>query len=285
MSSVLLVGASSYIASHFRLKYSSCSSFVIVSATSSPQSFTDLILNLAEPSSFDNLLKYSSFDFALIFSSITKIRDCENTPSFSRFVNYESTSLLISRLIESGTRVVFLSSSAVFSNASIDHYEDSVVEPETTYGRLKLMVESEFLSSSFFHAARLTKVISPIDFVGSSLLKLRHFTPVEAFNDVFVAPLSIVDAVEHLGSVLASYAPGISHLTTDKYIDYFNLIKKLAFLCGLDSTLVTPSDISFTSTVSNSLRQSNPVLYASKSSSKSIDLLSSLENIARQFIS
>lgn len=261
---ILIVGSKSKIAKAF------CQYERDLRITTASRSIygSDLYLDLADNPLLPPDLNVET---AIIFSSVTNINYCESFRSYATRVNISGTLSLISSLLDKGIKVIFLSSSAVFSNSSDDHYELSPKSPDSFYGLTKHVIEEVFASHPLFHCSRLTKVISPCDFVYQSILKIYQGCEVQALVDFFLAPLSMQTTVAHLSMLVSNFLPGVSHLSPNSSISYFELLLNICHILNLDYSLLERAH-------SNGVHSFNPRFptLSARHSSSSICLLHSI---------
>ena len=185
--SKLIIGSNSWLARNF---IASCGTTInLVSMCRSPNSPEELYLDLSNFNSTPPIPK--GVTHAVFFAGISSIVECQDYQESSRLVNYTNTCKLIAQLNAMGIRCLFLSSSTVFSNSSIDHFEYSETLPDTFYGQLKLDSEQVILQSPLNTVLRLTKILS----CSSALLTqwstdLLSGKQVSAFSDLFLSPVS-----------------------------------------------------------------------------------------------
>lgn len=159
---------------------------------------------------------------------------CEKNPQLAELVNLKSTKIIAKYFLESGSRVIYLSSSAVFGSSGQFKNEADLVEPNTLYGLLKSKVENELLTiSANFRCSsvaivRLTKVFHMenelyLKWRKNSLIK----KPIEAYMNLHVCPISIEYVVETLLKIKDKKENKIFHLSGKELITYYNFAKKL----------------------------------------------------------
>jgi dTDP-4-dehydrorhamnose reductase len=187
-----------------------------------------VFLNLAEPViCVDHL---PDVDVAIICAAISSFADCRTRPDLARQVNVISTSLLARQLMDRGTFVVRLSSSAVFDCLAPHVLADQEPNPRSVYGRLQADAEAVMLGLGINGGIlRLTKVITP----DSSLIKewvrlLLKGQSIEAFTDHTLCPLSLPSAIEAATAVLRSRQGGIFQVSGSRDISYAELARHLA---------------------------------------------------------
>ena len=180
-------------------------------------------------------------DIAFFCAAITGFAACRANEALARQVNVTAPILLARRLVAAGTRVVLLSTSAVFDWRS-PHVQASCPPcPVTVYGKLKSEAETAF--SAFGAAAsilRLTKVLTPTDRLFNNWIDdLRQERSVTAFSDHHMAPVTLNDAVAALLAISRSSESGIFQISGAHDVSYYEAALHLASRLGVERHLVT----------------------------------------------
>jgi dTDP-4-dehydrorhamnose reductase len=165
---------------------------------------------------------------------------CERDPAGTHRVHVDAVAELAHRATAAGSRVVLLSSSHVFDGTQPVARALDPRRPQTAYGRQKAAAEIAVLDRPGAAVLRCSKIIGPGDARltawRSALLAGR---PVEAFDDLFVAPLSLEDAVTALVSIGEACRPGIFQLSGPGEGTYFSIAMAVAAHLGVDASLIT----------------------------------------------
>ena len=99
-------------------------------------------------------------DFLVVCSSINELEDCQNNPTRSYVVNVGGLEKAIKKYSSSRTKILFLSSSHVFSGNKPYYVEDETPDPQTVLGEHKVLGEKMVLGCGGL-VIRATKVINP----------------------------------------------------------------------------------------------------------------------------
>ncbi|MGE4167832.1 MAG: WbuC family cupin fold metalloprotein [Xanthobacteraceae bacterium] len=207
--------------------------------------------NLASPERFyfdildfpDDWAPPAGVDAACIFVSVARLLDCANDPMASARVNIEQTLRLIDRLTASGIYVLFLSSNQVFDGQSVAVAPTASPRPVSEYGRQKAATERAIFERMAKGAPlgilRLSKVISPnFPLIQDWIDTLAHGKPIQAFNDMTLAPVpdSLVSAA--IEGLLKSKSTGVFQLSGPRDVTYFDIGCYIAKELGADPKLV-----------------------------------------------
>jgi dTDP-4-dehydrorhamnose reductase len=175
-------------------------------------------------------------DIAFFCASITSFAACRENETLARQINVTGPASLARRLVAAGTRVVFLSSSAVFDWRTPHVKADCPPCPVTIYGKLKAEAEAAF--SAFGVAAsilRLTKVLAPEDKLFNGWMDaLIQKSTITAFSDYHMAPITLEDAVKTLIAISDSSQGGVFQVSGARDTSYYEAALHLASRLGAD---------------------------------------------------
>jgi dTDP-4-dehydrorhamnose reductase len=194
---------------------------------SAPAGSSAIHLDLAS-FEIDKLLPGS--DIAFFCAAITGFAACRMNESLARQVNVTSPLLLARRLVAAGTRVILLSTSAVFDWRSPRVQASCPPCPVTVYGKLKAEAEAAF--SAFGAAAsilRLTKVLTPTDILFNNWIEdLGQERSVMAFSDHHMAPVTLNDTIAALLAISRSSESGVFQISAKHDVSYYEAALHLA---------------------------------------------------------
>ena len=179
---------------------------------------------------------------AFLCAAVTSTKACADDPQGTRKINVDNTARLAERLLRSGTRVVFLSTNAVFDGTRAYERPDAQVCPKVEYGRQKADAERMILGMGLGAAVvRLTKVVSgSTPLVSAWASALRNGRAIQPFSDLPVCPLSLGHAVEAMLAIAQAELDGVFHLSGARDITYAEFALALAQSIGADPRLIQP---------------------------------------------
>lgn len=182
------------------------------------------------------------FDVAFICTGVCQLSTCEDDPVLTRMVNVTRTIELIQLLSQRGTFIVYLSSNQVFSGSEPWVPVTANYKPINEYGRQKVNIE-KWIKTNCKHWAivRLTKVIPPkMPLLQDWSQKLMLNLPIEAFNDMMLAPVTLRQVIAVLLKIGQTKKEGYYHVSGIEDVSYFDLAKYLAKYLGQSEDLVKP---------------------------------------------
>lgn len=179
-------------------------------------------------------------EVAIFCAAISRFADCRENPDLAHRVNVSAPVALAQRLVERGSRVVYVSTNAVFDGLVPLIPGSRPPNPISIYGCLKAEAEACFLGLG--HRAsvlRLTKVLEPANpLFNGWLTSLAVGQPIKAISDLSLAPVSVPRAVAALIAVAGSEEGGIFQASAKHDIGYADAARQLAALAGADEALV-----------------------------------------------
>jgi dTDP-4-dehydrorhamnose reductase len=194
-----------------------------------------LKLDLANPDHLPNTLP--KVDVAIFCAAMAKFADCRSMPALAKRVNVESVSKLSTKLVGEGSRVILLSTSAVFDGKTPFRNAADQVSPNSEYGKLKAAAEAEVLKlGKLATVFRLTKIVSaqtPLFVDWKEMLAKGE--NIQAFGDLFFSPLLAEHVVDALEAVIVAQEGGIFQISGAEDISYFEAANWLAQHWGASS--------------------------------------------------
>lgn len=214
-------------------------SFKNSSSSTEPNRDT-LHLDLAFPDEADPRIYADPPAVAVICAAMTKVELCRDQPESTARVNVAGTKSVCLKLAERGTRIVFLSTNQVFDGLHPFMAPDAVVSPFSEYGRQKAEVEQFLASSSIPYAVvRLSKVLmdKPPN-LQRWIDALKASKSVDAFTDLFWAPVPLCFATATLAAVCQSEQVGIFQVSAKQESSYAETAYRVARAVNADRSLV-----------------------------------------------
>lgn len=179
-------------------------------------------------------------DIAFFCAAIVSYAECRANQALARRVNVTSPATLARRLASAGTRVVLLSTSAVFNGREPRVPADRSPCPTTAYGEFAAEAEKEF--SALGEAAavvRLTKLITPDAKRFTNWIDaLSRHQAVVAFSDHHMSPIASDDVTSALLAITDQSASGICQISGATDISYYEAVCHIAARLGVDPALV-----------------------------------------------
>jgi dTDP-4-dehydrorhamnose reductase len=179
-------------------------------------------------------------DVAVICASFNGFAQCRRDPVQARQVNAVAPEILTRRLRKDGTRVIYLSSSAVF-DFQVPHIKASAPTcARTVYGAVKAEGEQRVLAhGQGTTVIRFAKILS----AGMPLFKgwqdaLGAGKTVDAFADAHFSPISLDFAIEAVVAIAKADEDGIYQVSAASDISYAAAARHFANRLGVSQSLV-----------------------------------------------
>jgi len=194
-----------------------------------------LHLDLTKP---DDFAMPSGVEMTVVCAGMGDIAACDRSPAETACINVDGTVQIAKRAAESGSRVVALSSSLVFSGQGAKPRADDPVSPCCEYGRQKAAMESE-LAGKDCAIVRLTKVVETLRPRFSGWLdELKKGGSVRASAKLCFSPIALGETVNALCGLMEKFQPGIFHISGDESFSYHDAVVRVAEKAGASLELV-----------------------------------------------
>ncbi|TAK76562.1 MAG: NAD-dependent epimerase/dehydratase family protein [Gammaproteobacteria bacterium] len=189
-----------------------------------PGKQTIFYLNLMdEPASW--VLPDVHFDVVYLCAGICKMADCENDPATAYKINVDGMSSLAHYFSLQGSFIVYLSTNQVFSGQTPHTLPEEAYGPQNEYGRQKAQAEQSIKAACPSSAiVRLTKVVEPnMALVKNWIHQLEQHQPIEAFQDMMLAPVTLKQVIDVLISVGQKKQGGYYHVSGAQDVSYYDV--------------------------------------------------------------
>jgi dTDP-4-dehydrorhamnose reductase len=218
---ILIVGSSGPISSGLAARYAN-RAIVVGRGPCADQHF-DL-----EDSNTFGLLSGMQARHAVFLSAFTGFKPCEDDPYRAFRTNVRQTSEAIAILNAKRIPVTFLSSSAVFGKQDREKDEQTPAHSENIYGITKRLAERDILSNARNSVVRLTKLCDKnLPVFRRWRESVRAGNKIVALKALRLAPLPLSVVIDHLEKIIEQRVVGVTHLTSDKDLSYYELAEAL----------------------------------------------------------
>lgn len=158
------------------------------------------------------------------------VGEAAQNPKYTHLVNVLGNQKLIEKLKHSGTNVVFLSTSLVFSGS--DTSAGAPLSPCCVYGGQKAAVEAglDVRRDVVVRMTKLGETLRPR--LSQWAAMLRSGGQVAAAGHLRVAPVLLEDVVEGLAGLARDFQPGIYQMSARQDYSYRELAETLAMQTG-----------------------------------------------------
>ncbi len=163
-------------------------------------------LDLNCPETFDYSI-LQDVDQVIFTAAVSGPDQCAAEYKSCWHINVEGTGYFIKKAIEHNCRALFFSSDAVYGNYSVGACtEESIVDANTPYGRMKMAIEKKFSNEPLFKAIRLSYVVSASDrFVSYCLKCLREGKRAEIYHPFYRNCILIEDVIQVINWLIKNW--------------------------------------------------------------------------------
>lgn len=183
-----------------------------------------------------------SIQISFVCAGVTVLKDCERNPSETSRVNVDNTLSLIQRLLDIGSKVVYLSTVAVLDGNNVST-SDELKQPSCEYSRQKAEIEKTLFKWDDDRIAllRITKVLSPqMNLINEWIKDLKNGVVIHPFSDLVISPVSLDYVANVLVQIAVSDLSGLFQVSGDRDISYADIAIYIADKLEVDKNLVQP---------------------------------------------
>jgi len=209
---------------------------------------TCLQADLTEPQMWPDLLRAARPDAVIHCAALTDVDVCEANPERAERLNAEVPAGLAQACARVGTRLVHISTDAVFDGDQGAYAEDDAAWPINVYGATKLRAEQAVLAALPMAIVLRTNLFGwnaqpKQSLTEWFLYKLRRAEPSIGFTDVHVTPLAADDLAAWILRLLASNVSGVLHVAGRESMSKYDIGCRVAETFGLDARLIRPGSV------------------------------------------
>ncbi len=197
--------------------------------------------------SYDTLMNWAKPDVIIHCAAITNVDYCEQNPEQAMAVNAES----VNKFLKYGSysRLIFISSDAVFPDGIHLASEKEQTSPKNVYGESKEAGENYIKEVSGAHLVIRTTIVgkninpSKRGFVEWIVNSVKDGKEITLFDDVLFTPITIWHLANELEWILGSDISGIVHIVGEEPISKYDFGRKICEGLWLDTSLIKKGSI------------------------------------------
>lgn len=192
--------------------------------------------------SYDALMNWAKPDVIIHCAAITNVDYCEDNPEQAMAVNAESVNKFLK--YGSDTRLIFISSDAVFPDGIHMAMEKDQISPENVYGKTKETGEKYIKDALGDHVAIRTTIVgkninpSYQGFVEWIVNSIKNGKEIILFEDVLFTPITTWHLANEIDCIMRSNISGIVHVAGGEPISKYDFGKKICEGLELDTKLI-----------------------------------------------
>ncbi len=203
---------------------------------------------LTSPQECERVVRRFRPDVCIHCAALADIDCCEFDRQSAYRDNIEVTRFLTDALLEQKSKLVFISTDAVYSGEGGNFREDDPVRPLNYYAETKLQAEGEaarcphalIVRTSFFGWSLKQGKASLTEWAFNELSAGRN---IRGFTDIITSSLYTFDLANILSRAIAKDLAGIFNFASANSISKYDLFRLVARLFGLDENLIEPVSV------------------------------------------
>lgn len=211
-----------------------------------------------EKDEFNILRDWTTPDIIIHCGALTNLEECEKNPKKA----FEVNSLSVKNFLEifPNSKMIFISSDAVFPDIFPPPKENSTKAPLNVYGKSKDIAE-EFLSKRHHLIIRTTIVglninVSKQSFTEWIINSVRKNISINLFEDVYFNPITIWDLGKQIEKLIDIKCTGIFHIASKDSMTKYDFAIKLCKALNLNEKIIKSTRLAnFNSAVKRSRNQ------------------------------
>jgi len=204
-------------------------------------------LDIKDRSNTVKTLKKIQPDLVIIATALANVDLCETNPSLAELINVEGTRNIVDGCKMINSKIVFISTSAVFNGKKHEYYENDKPQPTNIYGLTKLQGEKiiqesdlEFLilrtDQPYCWKEKWQHTNSVIRVIDNLKKNLRFKEIVDWYN----MPTYVPDFINATKELIRKDLGGIFHLVGPDFISRYEWSQKVADIFHLKKELIKP---------------------------------------------
>ncbi len=201
---------------------------------------------------FQAVMEWARPDVVIHAAGIGNVDFAEHNHSLARKINVAGTKNIIAACRRNNSRLIYISTNAVFDGKKPPYAEDSERLPVNYYGRLK--VEAEDLVSNSGLKYSIVRAIlmygwhfqnSRYNPVTNWLRLLCEGKTIKVVNDRYSQPLFAEDCAKVIWKIVDAERTGIYHVSGADHVSLYEFAVKTAEIFGFSKKLIKPVPSSY----------------------------------------
>ncbi len=212
-----------------------------------PLPFQILAADVTDQKQIQAIFEWAKPDVVIHTAAIGSVDFAERNRELTRKVNVGGTEVVAALCQIFKSRLIYISSNAVFDGCTPFYSETAPVNPINYYGQLKVEAENIVRESNTPWA-----IVRPILMYGWPyqgerdnpvvwwVRSLREGTPLNVVDNVFNKPLPAWSCAEVIWEVIRQQRNGIYHAAGRDHLSLYQFALQVADVFDLDARLITP---------------------------------------------
>lgn len=209
--------------------------------------FPILAADVTDRMQMQSVFEWAKPDVVIHTAAIGSVDFAERNREQTRKVNVGGTEVVAALCQIFKSRLIYISSNAVFDGRTPFYSETASVNPINYYGQLKVEAENIVRDSSIPWA-----IVRPILMYGWPyqgerdnpvvwwVRSLEDGKPIKVVDNVFTKPLPAWSCAEVVWELICQHRPGIYHAAGRDHLSLYQFALQVAEVFELDARLITP---------------------------------------------
>jgi len=249
---IFIVGGSGVIGSYFVKSFAKENSDINYTYYKNKVSYTKGInLDVQDRDDTLKILKKFQPDLIIIANALTGVDFCEANPSLAESINVKGTKNIVDGCKSVNSKLVFISTSAVFNGTKSEYSENDKPNPTGIYGLTKFQGEKIIQESNLpFLILRTDQPYcwkEKWQHTNSVIRVIENLEKNQQFKEVvdwYNTPTYVPDFVNATKELIQKDLEGIFHLVGSDFISRYDWSQKVADIFHLKKNLIKPIDSS-----------------------------------------
>ena len=245
---ILVIGGSGLIGSYF-VKALLKENYNIVHTyyKNKTHSTNAIYLDVQDRTSTIKTIEKIAPELIIICNALTGVDLCEENPSLANSINVKGTQNIVDGCTLINSKIIFISTSAVFDGTKNEYFENDLPNPTGVYGMSKLQGELIIKNSNLpFLILRTDQPFcwkEKWQHNNSVIRVIENLEKNKIFNEItdwYNTPTYVPDFIKASMKLIENNSEGIFHLVGSDYIDRFSWAEKTAKIFKLKKELINP---------------------------------------------
>jgi len=186
-------------------------------------------------------------DVIIHTAAIGNVDFCEKNKEISWATNVDGTKNIIEAAEECNSKIIYLSSNAVFDGNNPPYKEEDEINPLSYYGETKVicerLVKNSGLKSVIIRAILMygwNNSLERQNMLTWILDSISKGIPLKIVNDIYSNPLLSLNCADAIWSVIKKEKTGIFHVAGLDCLSRYDFALKIAEIFNLDNSMIAP---------------------------------------------
>jgi len=212
-----------------------------------PESVNFFELNITNKDKVLKCIRKIKPDVIIHTAAIGSVDFCEKNKDISWVTNVDGTKNIIEAAKECNSKIIYISSNAVFDGSNPPYKEEDEINPISYYGETKVicerLVKNSELKSVIIRAILMygwNNSLERQNMVTWILDSISKGVPLKIVNDIYSNPLLSLNCADAIWAVVKKEKTGIFHVAGSDCVSRYDFALKIAKIFNLDKSMLAP---------------------------------------------